>query len=79
VPTGGEAHAPSAPEDPVQLERRMDELLGPLVAVREPELASRAAAELERWPTGSRSDERSLLAGIRRTAALAVLGDAGAL
>lgn len=72
------AAVPGLPFEPAAIEHRLDELLGPLVVLRPPEAVESAVRELMTWPLGdferSRADEASTLAGIRRQAALAMLG-----
>ncbi len=72
------AVAPPLPVDADALERRLDELLRPLVVERETDAVARAVAELEAWPerrgNNGGSDEKKVLAGIRRQAAVLILG-----
>ena len=72
------AVAPPLPAGPDALERRLDELLGPLVVERPAEAVARALAELEAWPVrcdgNGGPDERGVLAAIRRRAAALILG-----
>lgn len=66
---------PPLPDEPAVLEERLDQLMGPLVAMRPSEAVTSALHELERWPqqTGSAIQEKGGLAALRRGAALAVL------
>ncbi|TAM51690.1 MAG: FAD-dependent oxidoreductase [Acidobacteria bacterium] len=70
--------APPLPVDADLLERRLDELLRPLVVERPAAAAARAVAELEAWPArpggDGCADDRALLAAIRRQAAVYILG-----
>ncbi len=72
------AVAPPLPVDPDALERRLDELLRPLVVERPAEAVARALAELEGWPVrcdrNGGADEKGVLAAIRRRAAVMILG-----
>ena len=71
-----EASAP-LPLEPERLERRLDELLGPLVVERPPDAVAAAVRELEAWPVRDpavrAADERAVLAAIRQQAALLIL------
>ena len=73
-----QAVAPRLPADADALERRLDELLRPLVVERPAGAVMRAVAELEAWPErpGSNGgpDEKGVLAAIRRQAAVLILG-----
>lgn len=73
-----QAVAPPLPLDPDALERRLDELLRPLVVERPVDAVARAVGELEAWPErpGSNGgpDEKGVLAAIRRQAAVLILG-----
>ncbi|MBZ5589965.1 MAG: FAD-dependent oxidoreductase [Acidobacteriia bacterium] len=72
------AAVPGLPFEPAAIEHRLDELLGPLVVLRPPDEVESAVRELRAWPLGdfepSLADEASAFAGIRRQAALAMLG-----
>jgi L-aspartate oxidase len=75
APSTGEVLMPPLPDEPGVLEERLDELMGPLVAMRPPEAVTSALHELERWPlqTGKEIQEKGGLAALRRGAALALL------
>ena len=72
------AAVPGLPVEPEAIERRLDELLGPLVVLRPREAVEAAVREIMAWPLHgcepSQADEASALAGIRRQAALEMLG-----
>ena len=69
---------PGLPIGPAALESRLDELLGPLVVLRPPEAVDSAVRCLTEWPLDDRepsqASEAGALAGIRRQAALEMLG-----
>jgi aspartate oxidase len=73
-----QAVAPPVPVDADGLERRLDELLRPLIVERPADAVARAVSELEAWPerpeSNNDADRRSVLAGIRRQAAVTILG-----
>ena len=71
----GELLMPPLPDEPAVLEERLDQLMGPLVAMRPPEAVMSALHEIERWPPhpGKEIHEKAGLAALRRGAALAVL------
>ncbi|HQT93929.1 MAG TPA: FAD-dependent oxidoreductase [Thermoanaerobaculaceae bacterium] len=73
-----QAFVPPLPADAEALERRLDELLRPLVVERPADAVARAIGELEGWPErpGSNGgpDEKCVLAAIRRQAAVLILG-----
>ncbi len=79
------AAGPPLPVDPDALERRLDELLRPLVVERPTDAVAQTVGELEAWPVRSDRngcpDEKVVLAAIRRQAAVLILagslGDAG--
>jgi aspartate oxidase len=75
APTGGEVVIPPTPSDAPGLEDLLDRLLGPLTVLRPAEEVSAAASAISAWPIAVDSgvDERGAMAGIRRSAALAVL------
>jgi len=75
APSRGEARVPPFPLDPAILEERLDELMGPLVALRPPAAVDFALHEIERWPVRveARIEEGCALAGIRRLAAMTIL------
>jgi len=72
------AAVPGLPVEPTAIERRLDELLGPLVVLRPREAVDGAVQELMAWPLDgfepSRANEATALAAIRRQAALEMLG-----
>ena len=77
--TGGGAAwaAPAIPAEPTRLERRLDELLGPLVMVRPEAAVEDASRELGVWPSSPAGPgplgSAAALAAIRLRAALAML------
>ena len=73
--SGGEARVPPFPREPTGLEERLDELMGPLVALRPAAAVESALHEIERWPVGVEAsiEEGCALAGIRRLGAIAIL------
>jgi L-aspartate oxidase len=75
APSTGEVLMPPLPDEPAVLEERLDQLMGPLVAMRPPEAVRCALHEIERWPlqAGKEIEEKGGLAALRRGAALAVL------
>ena len=75
APSRGEARVPPIPLDPAVLEKRLDALMGPLVALRPPGAVASALREIVDWPLQAEQgiEEGGALAGIRRLAALAVL------
>ena len=70
-----ERHSPPFPRSARALERRLDDLLGPLTALRPVDAVEATWAELAAWPSDAAgpADQDSALAGLRRQAALAML------
>ncbi len=81
VSSTAEVAAIRLPLEPTSLERRLDEILGPLVLVRPADEVARALRELQAWPvretTPAGPDVATVLAGIRLGAALAMLAGFG--
>jgi aspartate oxidase len=75
APSRGEVRMPPIPLDPARFEERLDELMGPLVALRPAAAVDSALREIERWPVGVEAcmEEEGALAGIRRLGAIAIL------
>ena len=75
APLRGEVRMPPLALDPARLEGRLDELMGPLVALRPAAAVESALSEIERWPVGVEAcvEEKCALAGVRRLAAIAIL------
>jgi aspartate oxidase len=75
APSTGEVMMSPLVDEPAVLEERLDQLMGPLVAVRPAEAVASALREIEGWPVraGEGVDEKGALAGIRRQAAIVVL------
>jgi len=70
-------HLTACPAEPVTLEGRIDELMGPLCVIRPTADLVEALGELEGWPLAAEpAHERGFLAGIRRSAALEILSSA---
>ena len=72
APSRGEARVPPIPLDPAVLEKRLDALMGPLVALRPPGAVASALREIVDWPLQAEQgiEEGGALAAIRRLAAL---------
>ncbi len=72
-----ELAAPDVPDDPAGVERRLNEVLGPLVVLRPAGLLGTAIGALRAFPVHPAGDaattEKGALAGIRRQAALTML------
>jgi L-aspartate oxidase len=75
APSRGEARVPPLPLEAANLERRLDELMRPLVEIRPTDAVGSALDEIERWPVGVEAcmEEKCALAGIRRLGAIAIL------